>query len=119
MRSLLLFISFIVLSISTLSAAVIVDPSGSNNQSSTPELHSKQKKQKLTEFKKRMKSLKKHHSADDRKVLLAILAVIIPPLAVFIHQNDINTKFWVSVILTLCFWIPGVIYSLLVVLDAI
>jgi len=85
----------------------------------TKNYNNKEKKQKLADFKKRMKALRHHENAGDRALLLAILAIILPPLAVYLHQNEINAKFWVSVILTLCFWIPGVIYSLLVVLDAI
>lgn len=47
-----------------------------------------------------------------------ILAVLLPPLAVFLHDG-IGTSFWISIILTLLFWIPGVIYALLVVTDTI
>jgi uncharacterized membrane protein YqaE (UPF0057 family) len=47
-----------------------------------------------------------------------ILAVLLPPLAVFLHDG-IGTSFWISLILTLLFWIPGVIYALLVVTDTI
>ena len=119
MRHFLFFVSFLVMLSSTVSAAVIIDPSGTHTQSSNTAGISKEKKQKLSEVKKRLKSLRKHGSADDRKLLLVILSVIIPPLAVYIHQNELNTKFWVSLILTFCFWFPGVIYSLLVVLDAI
>ncbi len=50
-------------------------------------------------------------------VLLAILAVILPPLAVGLHQGEINGKFWLSVLLTLLFWLPGVIYALILVLS--
>ncbi|OYY17732.1 MAG: hypothetical protein B7Y15_14065 [Bacteroidetes bacterium 24-39-8] len=48
-------------------------------------------------------------------VLLAILAILLPPLAVYLHENAINTKFWISLLLTLLFWIPGVIYALFVI----
>ncbi len=51
-------------------------------------------------------------------IVLVILAILIPPLAVYLHSG-IGTSFWISLILTLLFWIPGVIYSLLVVLDVI
>ncbi|MCA6450697.1 MAG: YqaE/Pmp3 family membrane protein [Chitinophagaceae bacterium] len=50
-------------------------------------------------------------------VLLAILAVLLPPLAVGLHEHDLNGKFWLSVLLTLLFWLPGVIYALIVVLS--
>ncbi|GAA4427497.1 hypothetical protein GCM10023188_10620 [Pontibacter saemangeumensis] len=47
-----------------------------------------------------------------------ILAVLLPPLAVFLHDG-IGTSFWISIILTLLFWVPGIIYALLVVTDTI
>ncbi|QCR24923.1 YqaE/Pmp3 family membrane protein [Pontibacter sp. SGAir0037] len=47
-----------------------------------------------------------------------ILAVILPPLAVFLHDG-IGTSFWINIILTLLFWIPGIIHALLVVTDTI
>lgn len=49
-------------------------------------------------------------------LLLAILAILLPPLAVALHEGGINGKFWLSLLLTLLFWIPGVIYALIVVL---
>ncbi|MBX0334701.1 YqaE/Pmp3 family membrane protein [Pontibacter sp. HSC-14F20] len=51
-------------------------------------------------------------------IIKIILAVLLPPLAVFLHVG-IGTQFWISLILTLLFWIPGVIYALLVVTDTI
>jgi uncharacterized membrane protein YqaE (UPF0057 family) len=50
-------------------------------------------------------------------VVLIILAILLPPLAVYLHQGEINGKFWISVLLTLLFILPGIIYSLLVVTD--
>ncbi|TDO25122.1 uncharacterized membrane protein YqaE (UPF0057 family) [Sediminibacterium goheungense] len=49
------------------------------------------------------------------QVLLGILCVLLPPLAVGLHQGEINGKFWLSLLLTLLFWLPGVIYALIVV----
>jgi uncharacterized membrane protein YqaE (UPF0057 family) len=56
-------------------------------------------------------------SEGDNKVLQIILSILLPPVAVLIHEDGINTKFWISILLTLLFWIPGVIYALLVVTD--
>ncbi|MBT9485875.1 MAG: hypothetical protein B7Y37_10760 [Sphingobacteriia bacterium 28-36-52] len=50
------------------------------------------------------------------KVLLAILAILLPPLAVYLHEGTTNGTFWISVLLTLLFWIPGVIFALITVL---
>jgi uncharacterized membrane protein YqaE (UPF0057 family) len=51
-------------------------------------------------------------------ILLVILALLLPPLAVYLHEGEINSKFWISLILTLLFWVPGVIYALIVVLGS-
>lgn len=57
-------------------------------------------------------------SGGGASIVEVILAILLPPLAVFLHDG-IGTSFWISIILTLLFWIPGVIYALLVVTDTI
>ncbi|AMM53043.1 hydrogenase expression protein [Rufibacter sp. DG15C] len=52
-------------------------------------------------------------------IIEVIFAILIPPLGVFLHEGELNTRFWVSVLLTLLFVIPGIIYALLVVTDSI
>jgi uncharacterized membrane protein YqaE (UPF0057 family) len=77
------------------------------------------RKAKIAEVKKSIASYKAQKAtgeASTNKVLLAILAILLPPLAVGLHEGAINGKFWLSVLLTLLFWIPGVIYALIVVL---
>ena len=49
-------------------------------------------------------------------VLEIILAIFLPPIAVLLHDG-VGTYFWISIILTLLFWLPGVIFALLVVTD--
>lgn len=76
---------------------------------------------------KEAKKVLKEYKADKRagrvtetdQVLLAILAILLPPLAVYLKEGEITSKFWISLILTLLFWIPGVIFALLVVFDVI
>lgn len=50
-------------------------------------------------------------------LLLVILAIILPPLAVYLYEGEINGKFWLDLLLTLLFFLPGVIYALIVVLQ--
>ena len=50
-------------------------------------------------------------------LLLVILALLLPPLAVYLHEGQINGKFWLNLLLTLLFFIPGVIHALIVVLG--
>lgn len=47
---------------------------------------------------------------------LILFAILLPPLAVGL-KFGIGTEFWISVLLTLLFWIPGVIYALILILD--
>jgi uncharacterized membrane protein YqaE (UPF0057 family) len=82
-------------------------------------LSKKEKKARIAEAKEMMKNYKAEKAAGDAStntVLLAILAILLPPLAVYLHEDAINSKFWISLLLTLLFWIPGVIYALIVVL---
>ncbi|MHA6247844.1 YqaE/Pmp3 family membrane protein [Pontibacter sp. CAU 1760] len=68
-------------------------------------------------FKKEVKEAYRQ-SASTTSIVEIILAVLLPPLAVFLHDG-IGTSFWISIILTLLFFIPGIIYALLVVTDSI
>ncbi|MCP2044960.1 YqaE/Pmp3 family membrane protein [Pontibacter sp. HSC-36F09] len=70
------------------------------------------------EFKREIREALKQDRGGDLSIIKIILAVLLPPLAVFLHVG-IGTQFWISLILTLLFWIPGVIYALLVVTDTI
>jgi uncharacterized membrane protein YqaE (UPF0057 family) len=82
-------------------------------------LSKKERKARIADAKELMKNYKAEKAAGDadtNTLLLAILAILLPPLAVFLHENEINSKFWISLLLTLLFWLPGVIYALIVVL---
>lgn len=85
-------------------------------------LSKKERKTRIKEAKKELKKYKKERKAGQEPstntLLLVILCILLPPLAVYLHQGEINNKFWISLLLTLLFWIPGVIYSLIVVLGA-
>lgn len=56
-------------------------------------------------------------STDD--LIILIVTIILPPLGVFLYEGDFTTRFWISLILTLLLWLPGLIYSLLVVTGTI
>ena len=51
-------------------------------------------------------------------VLLVILAIILPPLAVGIATDWAIGPLLLSILLTLLFWLPGIIYALIVVFNA-
>ncbi len=56
------------------------------------------------------------NQSDEEDLLLIILAIFIPPLAVFLHEGSWNTTCWINLILTLLFWLPGIIHALWVIL---
>ena len=78
-----------------------------------------ERKSRLREVRRMLKEYlanKRAGKADsDNNILAIIFAILIPPLGVFIYQGKITSKFWISLLLTLLFWLPGAIYSLLVV----
>jgi len=56
-------------------------------------------------------------ASDTDTILLVILCFLLPPLAVYLKYNDAGTPFVVNVILTILFWVPGVIHALYHVLK--
>jgi len=44
-----------------------------------------------------------------------LLAIVLPPLAVLLCGKPF--QFVLNVLLTLCFWVPGVVHAILVVHD--
>ena len=85
------------------------------------DLSKKERKAKIKDVKKAIKEFKQEKKAGSdastNTLLLVILAILLPPLAVYLHQGEINNKFWISLLLTLLFFLPGVIYALIVVTD--
>lgn len=54
-------------------------------------------------------------ASDEMLILIIILCFFLPPLAVYLSEG-ITTNFWIDLILTLLFWLPGVIFALIVCL---
>jgi uncharacterized membrane protein YqaE (UPF0057 family) len=53
----------------------------------------------------------------DNKVLQVIVALFIPPLAVYMKTGKIDGTFWLNILLTLMFDLPGVIHALYIILK--
>ena len=113
------------------SSALVVLP-GSNEPNPTTvkaafaefkSLSKKEQKVRLKEAKKQVKIFQKekkaNKSANVEMWLLIVLAILLPPLAVYLHQGEINGKFWLSILFWFLFIIPGVVYALLVVTNTI
>lgn len=85
-------------------------------------LSAKEKRAKLKEVKKAVKAFKASNKKAAEPIvsntlLLVIIAILLPPLAVFLHQGELNSKFWIALLLTLLFYLPGLIYALIVILG--
>ena len=48
------------------------------------------------------------------KLLLFIIAFFLPPLAVFL-VDGLGKRFWLNILFTLCFGLPGMIHAFYVV----
>jgi len=88
------------------------------------------RRSRLKEAKKMFKEYKaakkrRDSDADLSLLLLAILAILLPPLAVYLKEGEFGVKFWISLLLLLLtlitwpLWFVGVVFALLVVFDAI
>jgi uncharacterized membrane protein YqaE (UPF0057 family) len=49
-------------------------------------------------------------------LVLVILAIILPPLAVFM-MTGLNRDFWINLILTILGWLPGTIHAIYLILT--
>lgn len=110
-------------------AGAVVRVGGENTENTTAAVDSKkmtkkelrqERRQKRKEVRKEIKqAIKdwKKEKASDTTILLVILAILLPPLAVGIYEGGLTSRFWISLLLTLLFWIPGVIYALIVILE--
>lgn len=56
-------------------------------------------------------------SKSDQTIIEVILCFLIPPLAVYLHENSITSHFWIDLILCFLFFLPGVIYALIICLG--
>ncbi len=48
----------------------------------------------------------------DNKIVQSIVAFFIPPLGVILKQRTLGMDFWINLILTLLFWLPGFLHAL-------
>lgn len=77
-------------------------------------------KEAFRDYREAIKNRQPDSPADDGELLLyVILAILLPPLAVGLYTQGLTTEFWICLLLTLLFYLPGLIYALLVIFDAI
>jgi len=55
---------------------------------------------------------------DTNTLLMVIIAILLPPVAVFLKKGA-GKELVIGIVLTMLFFVPGIIYALLVVLGKI
>jgi len=116
----------LVAPLSSIPAATTGEPSPSTVKSAIDEFRSLSKKERKTRIKNAKKEIRKYKAerksgvnTDIEPWVLIVLAILLPPLAVYLYEDEINWKFWVSILLTILFWIPGVIFAFLVIFGQV
>lgn len=134
-RMLLLLLSFATVAPQTFAASMpapvapVSEPPAVNAENPTVKqaledfknLSAKEKKERIKEAKKAIKKLKAEKKASKEPIaskgLQILFAILIPPVGILLHEGEINNRFWIGLLLTLLFYVPGLIYALIVVLE--
>ncbi|TCZ71827.1 YqaE/Pmp3 family membrane protein [Flaviaesturariibacter aridisoli] len=84
-------------------------------------LSGKERRQRFRAVKSAVKQFKAEKRAGREPlastVVQVIVAILLPPLGVYLHEGTINSRFWISLLLTLLFYLPGLIYALVIILG--
>lgn len=98
------------------------------------EMPRKERKNRLKLAKKELNNFKaarkRGEDVDTNLLLLVLLAIILPPVAVYLHEGTTNTRFWITLLLFVLgisgfflfgWWalLASIVYALLIVLGAI
>ncbi len=60
----------------------------------------------------------KERGADDTNTLLLVLVtILLPPVGMILYEGGLTDRFWISLLLTLLFYLPGLIYTLIIILG--
>ncbi len=51
------------------------------------------------------------------QLLLIIIAILLPPLAVFLLNKKFDTQVIISIVLTIFFWVPGLLYAIYLIVT--
>ena len=58
-----------------------------------------------------VKTLAARKVMSSNTVLMVVLSILLPPLAVW-AKKDLGKEFVIGLVLTIAFWLPGVVYAL-------
>lgn len=66
---------------------------------------------------KSLQNATRNKAIDDFALLCLILAVILPILGVAVFENSITVHFWICLLLSLLFWLPGIVYAIVLIVN--
>ena len=75
-----------------------------------------EKKEKRKAIKTAIRDHRKSDT-DTSTLLLVIVTILLPPLGMYLYEGEINNRFWISLLLTLLLYLPGLIYTLIIILG--
>lgn len=78
-------------------------------------LERKEKREMRREFKSWFREMRA--TLADDLLLLVIIAILLPPLAMYLYEGSATNRFWISLVLWLLLYLPGLIYTLYVILS--
>lgn len=80
------------------------------------ELSRQERSAKKQEVKNAVKAYKAGEMSENT-LLLVIITILLPPLGMYLYEGEINGRFWLSLLLTILFYLPGLIYTLVIILG--
>ncbi len=96
--------------------AVTLENSKSVAKKEWKELNRKEKSAKKQEIRSAIKDFKAGDISENT-LLLVIITILLPPLGMYLYEGEINGRFWLSLLLTVLFYLPGLIYTLVIILG--
>ena len=83
-------------------------------------MSAKERRELKREQRRAVKEAIKDHRQDDiadNTLLLVLITILLPPLGMYLYQGEANSQFWISLVLWLLFYFPGLIYTLITILG--
>ncbi len=107
-----------VVSVTKTTQATTANEVATSSVKAWKDMSRKEKRAHKKAVKKQLKSaIKEAKQANDTNLLLlVIIAILLPPLAMGIYDG-LSNRFWLSLLLTILFYLPGLIYTLVVILG--
>jgi len=75
-----------------------------------------ERKAKKEEIKQAIRDYK-HGDISEDTLLLVIITILLPPVGMLLYEGEVNNRFWLSLLLTILFYLPGLIYTLIIILG--